>query len=101
MKPVKVEPEVEREITKAIDYVETDPPGRGDELYEFTREAFEFIARFPKAGGRFGQTRFRKHILKKYKYVIVYEELEDWVRIVAFAHPRRGPDFWKSRLQSE
>lgn len=98
MKIVQVDPVVEQEINAAIDYLNTDPPGRGDELFQFVHEAFEFIALFPQAGGQFGTTRFRKHILKKYKYVIVYEELDDRIRVLALAHPRRRAGYWMDRI---
>jgi len=39
----------------------------------------------------------RRVLLKRFPYSIVYIELEAQVRVLAFAHLRRKPGYWKSR----
>jgi toxin ParE1/3/4 len=43
--------------------------------------------------------RYRK--LKRFPYLIVFRASEEFIRIIAIAHSRRRPGYWKSRLSNE
>jgi toxin ParE1/3/4 len=40
----------------------------------------------------------QRFLLKRYPYAVVYRELEDLIWIVAVAHGKRRPGYWKSRV---
>jgi toxin ParE1/3/4 len=42
----------------------------------------------------------RKAILSRFPYSIVFRELPDVIQILAVAHAKRRPGYWKSRLKS-
>jgi plasmid stabilization system protein ParE len=40
----------------------------------------------------------RVYRLRRFPYLIVYRELADSVQVVAVAHGKRRPDYWRRRL---
>jgi toxin ParE1/3/4 len=62
---------------------------------EFHRSA-KLISEFPKLGAAW-RGRVRRLPLRRFPYSIVYYLSESEVRIVAVAHQRRRPGFWKGR----
>ncbi len=45
---------------------------------------------------RSGST-FRKYVVRRFPYVVIYRMREHYVEIVAFAHSRRRPGYWRRR----
>ena len=39
----------------------------------------------------------RRFVLRRFPYAIFYREQREVIRILAFAHGRRSPGYWKSR----
>lgn len=39
----------------------------------------------------------RRFVLRRFPFLIVYRELEDTVQVVAVAHGRRRPGYWRRR----
>lgn len=60
-------------------------------------EAMDAIATRPlqHAAYHFG---CRRYLMRQFPYVIVYRELETHIQVVAVAHGRRNPGYWKDRL---
>ncbi|WP_417735557.1 type II toxin-antitoxin system RelE/ParE family toxin [Rosistilla oblonga] len=42
-----------------------------------------------------------RYLMKRFPYVIVYRVATDRVEILAVAHGRRKPGFWKERLETD
>jgi len=40
----------------------------------------------------------QRYLLRRYPYAIVYRELPESIQIVAIAHGKRRPGYWKSRV---
>ncbi len=40
----------------------------------------------------------RKFLLQRFPFAVVYRELPSIIQILAIAHGRRRPDYWKKRL---
>jgi toxin ParE1/3/4 len=59
-------------------------------------DALEDIARWPRIWPEYLHGT-RKFVLQKFPYLIVYREKESAVRILAIAHGRRRPGYWKER----
>jgi plasmid stabilization system protein ParE len=43
----------------------------------------------------------RRYLLKRFPFVVVYRETVQRIEIVAVAHGRRRPGYWKGRFGSE
>jgi len=64
-------------------------------ISEFDRSA-KLLADFPKLGATW-RGGIRRLPLRRFPYSIVYYVRESEVRILAVAHQRRRPGFWKGR----
>jgi toxin ParE1/3/4 len=49
--------------------------------------------------GPIGVHGTRKFLLQRFPFAIVYRELPTTVQVLAVAHLRRRPNYWKGRLQ--
>jgi len=55
----------------------------------------EAPARWPR---HLGKTR--RFVMRRFPFIVVYRELQDRVEVVAVAHAKRRPGYWKGRLRS-
>jgi toxin ParE1/3/4 len=65
-----------------------------DELDRVIHKIAEVPRRFPQF--ELGTTRF---IMRRFPYFIVFRESDSAIEIVAVAHGRRRPGYWKDRVQ--
>ncbi|WP_224369147.1 hypothetical protein [Hyalangium versicolor] len=93
--------EARRELREATVWYETRSPGLGHELLMAARDCFRRIEASPAAGslmeGVSADAGARRILLKRFPYAIVYIEIDASVRVVAFAHLRRKPGYWRNR----
>jgi len=97
LKPVKLQSQALKELGRARSWHDRVTPGLGDELLDEVLGALDKIERNNSIGVRYEETRFRFYRLKRFSYVIYYECMPDRVRVVAIAHSRRRPGYWKRR----
>jgi len=73
---------------------------KGDEVavrFEDTiNRCFQLLRRFPELGGRI-DSRHRAHVLVGWPYQIVYRLIDNNVVVVAIAHAKLPPFYWKNR----
>jgi toxin ParE1/3/4 len=102
---LRVDPGAEEEAQQAAQWYEDRRPGLGVEFLAAVDEAVQRIANDPLAFAVLEtlseESNVRRFLLKRFPYVVIYEVLPDEIRIVAFAHARRRPHFWKKRRQSD
>jgi toxin ParE1/3/4 len=103
IKKVRNEPEAEEELLAAARWYDEKRPGLGDEFLAAVDAAVELIQSHPAGGRRAPGVRktvpARRILLRRFPYAVVYLELERELRILAFAHERRRPGYWKRRLR--
>lgn len=88
-------PRAEAELGEAIEWYEARRPGLGAELLELARETFERIQEAPHQLPRWVEGReYRRFVLDRFPYLIIFAYDDEEVRIVAFAHARRRPGYW-------
>ena len=51
----------------------------------------------PSLGSRYGTSEVRYFLVRRFPYVVYYSEGEEVVRVIAIAHGRRRPGYWRSR----
>jgi len=88
----------EAEVDEAIAYFDGQRAGLGERFEAALLDAVQFIARRPLAGPVIGG-RVRKFGLRTFRYNVIYVADADEVVIVAVAHHRRRPAYWRDRLQ--
>jgi plasmid stabilization system protein ParE len=99
MKPITLHPNADTEITEAARYYESRQPGLGADLLGEVEQAFDFISTTPEASQKIGR-RVRRKPLWRFPYNLVYAVYADRLRIVAFAHQKRRPFYWRKRLKN-
>lgn len=76
--------------------------GLGAEFLATLDAAIERIHENPETGSLLetmpDEPNVRRVLLRRFPFLIVYEISSDEVRIVAVAHDRRRPNYWKERL---
>jgi hypothetical protein len=102
MKPLRMEPEASTELAEAAVRYEGRREGLGAEFLEAVDAALDFITRFTQAGSLVPlvpkDLPVRRVPVRRFPFHIVYLEVSDAIRILAFAHDRRQPGYWLSRL---
>lgn len=97
MRPVTFHPAAEAEVVEAAQYYEDQSPGLGPALIRAVERAVEQIAAGPEASPKIGR-RVRRKLLHRFPYSLIFAAYPDRLRIVAVAHHKRRPLYWRSRL---
>nr|WP_315484592.1 type II toxin-antitoxin system RelE/ParE family toxin [uncultured Undibacterium sp.] len=96
---VKFHSEAEAELTEAALFYEDKVVGLGKSFVADVQNAVAFIQTHPEAPPRFGQL-LRKFVVKRFPYSIIYQHKEQGIFILAVAHNKRRPGYWKLRQSS-
>lgn len=97
MKPIVIHTKARGELDAAIAYYEKRRVGLGLELQDEVEQAVLAIQQNPQIGSPYKATEFRFYLVHRLSYVLYYVELEGALWIMAIAHGKRRPDYWKRR----
>lgn len=97
MKPARFHPEAQLELEEAIAYYEARSPGLGRNLRKKVESAVLKIQESPLRWTPAEQGT-RRFMLRRFPYSLVYLELFDHLWLVALAHHKRRPGYWRKRL---
>ena len=86
----------EAEINEAADFYDLVDPGLGVVFVDEVQRAIESISEFPDAAPLV-RGRVRKNPLVKFPYSLVYSVRPDEIRLLAVAHQKRRPFYWRGR----
>jgi toxin ParE1/3/4 len=90
-----------KELSKAIDWYDRQLEGLGGEFLDDFETGVATIQNNPKAYGlilsRQSKREIRGYVMKCFPFVIVYEVLPEQICIIAVAHGRKRPGYWKRR----
>jgi toxin ParE1/3/4 len=90
--------EAEAEYLEAIQFYEGQRPGLGDALiHEFERVVGLAIAK-PETWKLVHSSGIRRINLSRFPYSIFYRIFQNEIQITAFAHYRRRPGYWLTRV---
>lgn len=97
MKPVAQHAADTFELAEAAAWYEQRVYGLGGRLYEAVQKTKTFIRQNPQLGAPHRRGT-RKRRVSGFPYLIIYREEPDRILIVAIAHGKREPGYWKDRL---
>ncbi|MBD2775095.1 type II toxin-antitoxin system RelE/ParE family toxin [Iningainema tapete] len=97
MKYIVIHTEARKELDGAIAYYEAQNIGLGLDLLTEVEEALRKIQLNPNVGTPYKIEGVRRYVIQRFPYVIFYAELEELIWIIAIAHGKRKPDYWKRR----
>lgn len=99
---VRFESEAEHEYRAAAAWYEKRRTGLGTEFLDAVDATVDQIVCFPNAGARVPRVPadlpVRRAPVKRFPYHVVYLQVQTTIRVLAIAHDRRKPRFWKRRL---
>jgi plasmid stabilization system protein ParE len=91
-----IHPLAEAELEAAARFYESRLAGLGEAFLDEVGECFK-RAHHSQESGAPCYGRFRRLLVRRFPYAVVYEVLPHGVLIVAVAHQRRKPDYWRTR----
>jgi len=97
MKPVIFLPEAEEEMYEAAKYYESQASGLGIDYLSEVERAATSITESPKAWPKL-EGELRRRLVRRFPFGILYFIETDKIVIVAVAHLKRRPGYWKKRI---
>jgi len=90
-------PEAEQDISDAYAWYEERSPGLGEDFLRAVDACISAIARSPRAHQIVFKT-YRRGVLRRFPYVVFYEEAGSTVTIYCVFHTSQNPAKWRERL---
>lgn len=97
---IEFQSEADEEFREAARYYESEAPGVGLAFVVEMHKAVADIAEFPLTA-QIVRASIRKKVLRHFPYNILYSVDSDKVVIIAVAHQRRRPNYWRNRLKKQ
>jgi toxin ParE1/3/4 len=95
---LRVHPEARREASTATTWYRTRSLDAARDFVRAVRTGIHSIRERPAAWARWKSSDVRRKLLRRFPYSIFYTIESDAVVIVAIAHHKRRPGYWKQRL---
>lgn len=89
--------DADAEMVEAAQYYEKRAFGLGASFLDAVEEAVDKVSADPEAYPLVG-SEVRQKLLRRFPYSLLYVADKDQIHIVAVAHHKRRPGYWKSRL---
>lgn len=96
-KPAIFHPDAEAEFLAAVAYYADKSDGLGDRFYQEIRRLVAGIEAAPRRHGPWRHGT-RRHRALRFPYSVIFAERPDRLHLVAVAHVKRHPDYWRDRL---
>jgi hypothetical protein len=100
VKRIEVEEDAERELADSAIYYEHRRAGLGLEFAAAIQDALDTIRDAPERSS-LRNDGTRRHVMRRFPFIIHYLIMPDYVWIVAFAHTSRKPGYWRGRLGTD
>ena len=98
-RPLIVLPEAEEELREAVRWYESRRGGLGLELLGTVERALQRIIEAPEQFPVWpAAPRWRRCLIERFPYSVVFEARPEGIEVIAFAHGKRRPGYWRRRL---
>jgi plasmid stabilization system protein ParE len=95
---VRLSEPASEELTEAVRWYESRRPGLGAELLEAVTATLELIDGQPEIGAAaYADPETRRALIQRFPYQVVYRPEQHGVVVIALAHLKRRPGYWKHR----
>lgn len=92
-------PEATAELTEAGQVYEQKVPSLGGQFLDAVDEAVAVIVAAPERW-RIIEEDVRRYLMPRFPYAIYYRVHSDHIRILAFKHHGRHPEYWRYRTSN-
>lgn len=98
IRSLRVHADAAQELAEAVQWYEARCQGLGREFFDAVVESVESLHRTPEIGTPLSvDRRTRRLVLPRFPYNVVYRLSPAEIVVVAVAHARRRPGYWKHR----
>jgi len=87
----------EEELSEAGVFHEANSVGLGADFLNEVQRVIDIVREYPKIRQALGRD-VRRIVLRRFPFSLIYSVEIDSIVIVAVAHQRRRPDYWKDRV---
>ena len=96
--PIRILPEAAAELTEAVRWYEGKRRGLGRDLLHETAKVVDRLEENARGGTPMSaDQRTRRLLIARFPYQVVYRLRPDEIVVVAVAHLKRRPGYWKHR----
>jgi toxin ParE1/3/4 len=96
---IRFRPAAAREFAADFRHYENDYPGRGDRFVAAVDVGLRSIAEHPERYSLLQEPDIRSVKVKRFPYRVVYVVVGEDVDVIAVAHAKRRPGYWRRRLK--
>jgi len=96
-KRLRIQSQAQQEINEAFDWYFKRSPEAADAFLTGIGASLAQIASHPQLYPAYTKNT-RRRILAGFPYSVIFQEKEDIVLIVAVAHAKRRPGYWRGRI---
>ena len=89
--------EAEEEFIEASQFYNLRVPGLGDRFISEVEGTLVLLVDKPRIGQRMDEV-FRRVVVDKFPYSLIYSIEPEKIWILAVAHQRRRPGYWRNRV---
>lgn len=97
MNDVRFHGDAETELNEAALFYESLLPGLGKTFANEVKKAIQLIQAYPAAAPPAGN-KLRKLVVQRFPFSLIYSHQANEILVLALAHHRRRPGYWKTRL---
>lgn len=97
MLDVKFHPDVAKEIKSSYQWYQNQTDGLGQDYLSELESSFQTIRELPNTWPKF-QNGFRRFLLSKFPFSVIYQSSENTIFIIAVMHNSRKPGYWNQRI---
>lgn len=96
MSQLRFHPDIVTEVKSSYCWYQEHATGLGDDFLDELESAYQEISEFPGTWPLF-QNGFRRFLLSRFPFSVIYREHENSILIVAIMHNSRKPGYWLYR----
>jgi plasmid stabilization system protein ParE len=87
------------EMLEAAEYYEEQASGLGAQFTDAVERAVHFVNEHPDSGSFIGEANtLQRWTLRRFPYYVIYRAESEKIYILAVAHQRKRPGYWKNRV---
>ncbi len=89
-------PDVKDEIKASYQWYQEQAEGLGEDFLSELEASYQIISEFPESWPNF-QNGFKRYLLSRFPFSVIYRESAEKLYVVAVMHNRRKPGYWHNR----
>lgn len=99
-KPVALDQDAQDEVDQALAYSATLGQKTLSEFRQALADLWQLLEANPAIGAKMPRTKARQFPMVGHPYYVIYTEEPNRLRVYAFGHVNRKPNYWKKRLRN-